>query len=411
MEMVQITNPSVAILTHKLLQLLRENGYAESNLDTTIRFARKLSDFMENHSLSVYDESVGNMFIEEKCQLYGANRHYVVKLFIARLNSVFQGGGLVNFRQRGRLKDLPSKLEQLLVFYKSKCEMDGCAPVTIARYEFCCRQFLGFLAEDKIIDYKEITTEAISKACLRISTETYFPVLQRFLNLLFINGYLEKDYSYIVPKWKKPQPMPSAYSMQEVKRIEATINRNTPFGKRNYAMLLLATRLAMRAGDIVRMVFDNLDFKSKVIRIKQHKTGVLLELPMLPAVQEALQDYIENVRMDSSSPYVFLSFNPPYFHISNSAFGQIVRSAIKSANIDVGFRKSGSHTMRSSLATSMVNDGIPYEVVRRSLGHTSANAIRNYAKIDVKQLRLYALKPPTATGNFAEILAGRCLTK
>lgn len=409
--MVQITNPSVATLTQKLLQLMRENGYAESNLDVTIRFAKKLSNFMDEHSFSVYDESIGNMFIEEKCQLYSANRHYVVKLFIARLNSVFQGRGLINFRQRGCSKDLPSKLEQLIVFYKAKCKMDGCAMVTIARYELCCRQFLGYLAEDKILDYKEITTEAIAKACLRISTETYFPVLQRFLNLLFTNGYLEKDYSYIVPKWKRPHPMPSAYSMQEVAKIEATINRDTPFGKRNYAMLLLATRLAMRAGDIVRIVFDDLDFKLKVIRIKQHKTGVLLELPMLPAVQEALQDYIENARMDSASSYVFLSFHPPYSHISATAFGQVVRSAIKSANIDIGFRKSGSHTMRSSLATSMVNDGVPYEVVRRSLGHTSANAIRNYAKLDVKQLSLYALKPPAVTGNFAEILAGRCSTK
>ena len=59
----------------------------------------------------------------------------------------------------------------------------------------------------------------------------------------------------------------------------------------------------------------------------------------------------------------------------------------------------------------MVNDNVSYEVVRRTLGHTSTNAIRSYAKLDVEQLRLYSLDPPAATGNFADSLAGRCPAK
>jgi hypothetical protein len=59
----------------------------------------------------------------------------------------------------------------------------------------------------------------------------------------------------------------------------------------------------------------------------------------------------------------------------------------------------------------MVNDGVPYEVARQTLGHRDKNAIQHYAKLDVKQLRLYALEPPTATGHFAEILSGRCAVK
>lgn len=63
--------------------------------------------------------------------------------------------------------------------------------------------------------------------------------------------------------------------------------------------------------------------------------------------------------------------------------------------------------MRSSLASSMINDNVSYEVVRRTLGHTSVNAVRSYAKLDVEQLKLYTLEPPEASGHFAEYLLGR----
>ena len=59
------------------------------------------------------------------------------------------------------------------------------------------------------------------------------------------------------------------------------------------------------------------------------------------------------------------------------------------------------------MASRMVNDNVPYEGVRRTLGHADVNAIRNYARLDVERLRLYTLEPPAPTGNFAEFLSGR----
>ena len=63
--------------------------------------------------------------------------------------------------------------------------------------------------------------------------------------------------------------------------------------------------------------------------------------------------------------------------------------------------------MRSSLASSMINDGVPYEAVRRTLGHTSANAIKSYARLDIEQLKLYTMDPTESSCHFAEYLSGR----
>ena len=102
----------------------------------------------------------------------------------------------------------------------------------------------------------------------------------------------------------------------------------------------------------------------------------------------------------------FLSLKPPFSHISVHLLGKLTSAAIRSAGIVPGGRKCGPHAFRASLASSMVNDDVPYEVVRNTLGHTDVNAIKSYAKLDVERLRVYALAVPEATGYFAKFLSG-----
>ena len=70
-------------------------------------------------------------------------------------------------------------------------------------------------------------------------------------------------------------------------------------------------------------------------------------------------------------------------------------------------RKHGAHSLRASLASSMVNEGIPYEAVRKTLGHSDLNSTKCYARLDLEQLRPYTLSPPEASGFFLEFLMGR----
>ncbi len=89
-------------------------------------------------------------------------------------------------------------------------------------------------------------------------------------------------------------------------------------------------------------------------------------------------DYLEHERASSDSEYVFLSLKPPFSHISVHLLGKLTSAAIRSAGIVPGGRKCGPHAFRASLASSMVNDDVPYEVVRNTLGHTDVNAIKSY---------------------------------
>lgn len=405
--MKQISNSSVNELAGILTVQLLERGFAMSAVDRANLYAAYLSDFMEKNTSQVYSESIGAEFLKDLSPRFSAETNGNLKLFIARVNAILRQERFVTHVKTSEPIKLPASFENILTDYIEHCKAKGLHSSTIRKREFCCRAFLNSLAHTGIHGNIEITASAISKACLRVSHNSYFPIIRMFLKFLFEANHLKKDYSFVIPHFKTPQPMPSVYSMQEVRQIEEKINCNTPFGKRNYAMLLLATRLGLRTGDIVTMTFDELDFRTETIRIIQNKTGAPLELPILPCVCNALKDYIQNYRGNSPSEYVFLSLHPPFSRLSSVAFGRYVRLALQATEIKPGTRKIGPHAMRSSLASSMVNDGIPYEAVRRTLGHISANAIRSYAKLDVEQLKLYTLEPAKASDHFAEYLSGK----
>ena len=301
---------------------------------------------------------------------------------------------------------LETSLERLLGVYEDYCRRNGLRESSVQVYQKLSLRFLKGLEDAGVTEVADIGPHEVSRACLALKSNYYLSAIHTFLRFLVVEGYTQRDYSSVVPLFKRPQPMPPVYSEAEIRRIEAAVDRQGPHGKRDYAALLLATRLGIRGGDIATLTFNGLEFKRETICLTQQKTAVPLALPMLPEIKAALLDYIEHERASSDSEYVFLSLKPPFSHISVQLLGKLTSAAICSAGIVPGGRKCGPHTFRASLASSMVNDDVPYEVVRNTLGHTDVNAIKSYAKLDVERLRVYALTVPEAAGYFAKFLSG-----
>lgn len=303
---------------------------------------------------------------------------------------------------------LPSALEELLGGYQEHCRRNGLRERSIELYEKECRWFLHNMVEVGCADASQITAGRVVTACLSLASKSYLSTMRTFLRYCADSGQTDRDYSYVIPSYKRPQPMPSVYSEDEILRMESAINRVSPVGKRDYAIVLLATRLGLRLEDIRTLSFDELDFKSDTIRIVQDKTFTETHLPMTAELKTALIDYINNARPNIDG-VVFRVVAPPHDELTKTGIGACFRRALRKAKIETGNRGSGPRAFRSSLASSMVNDGIPYEAVRKTLGHIDPNAISHYAKLDIERLRFYALPIPEATGAFADFLAGRSM--
>lgn len=169
--------------------------------------------------------------------------------------------------------------------------------------------------------------------------------------------------------------------------VEQFVDTSVPPGKRDLAIILLASRLGIGAGDIAAMKFSNLNFEHDRICFVQNKTGNSSDLYMLPEIKAALLDYLGNERPSSRNESVFLKAIAPHDGISYSVVSFAVKKHMQRSGIDFSKKKHGPHSLRSSLATSMVNDGIDYDSVRKILGHESENAIKHYARVDAAMLQ------------------------
>ena len=219
--------------------------------------------------------------------------------------------------------------------------------------------------------------------------------VRSFLRFLTMRGILQKDLSAELPTIRVPRDasIPSVWDHELIIKLLGAIDRSSAKGKRDYAILLLACRLGLRAGDIRTLKLDHLNWGDSRIEITQSKTATPLSLPLTEEVGEALIDYLKSGRPKTADREVFLKLNPPFdpFRESNNLY-HIVTYWRRLAGIT--FRspqKRGIHSLRHSLATRLLEQGTPFPTIADILGHTSLESTRIYAKADVEALRSMAL--------------------
>lgn len=219
--------------------------------------------------------------------------------------------------------------------------------------------------------------------------------VRQFLRYLLLRGIVQRDLSQVLPTVRVPQDaaIPSVWDTELVTQLLNVVDRSSPRGKRDYAILLLACRLGLRLGDIRALTLDDLHWEDAVVEIRQRKTQEPLLLPLTNEVGEALIDYLKSGRPQSSHREVFLVARPPFKPFSdNSRLHHIVTHWRQLAGIK--FRSAqhhGLHSLRHTLATQLLQNETPFYVISEVLGHARARSTLIYAKADVEALRGAAL--------------------
>ena len=158
-------------------------------------------------------------------------------------------------------------------------------------------------------------------------------------------------------------------------------------------MVLLASRLGLRASDVAGLKFSEIDWENCTITRKQYKTGRTITLPLLSDVGEAIIDYILNARPKTNGiDSIFISHKCPYRPCSSVAFTNLVRRIIS--------RSVVSSDGRHSLATALMNDGVEFPVISEVLGHKSVLSTTFYLGVSVKNLLDCSLEVPIVQDDF-----------
>ncbi|MYH30231.1 MAG: tyrosine-type recombinase/integrase [Acidobacteria bacterium] len=218
--------------------------------------------------------------------------------------------------------------------------------------------------------------------------------LRAFLRYVHVHADGMPDLASYVPRvasWPMSS-LPRAIAADQTQKLLKSVDRTTPVGRRDYAILLLLARLGLRAGAIVFLTLEDIDWTAGTLTVTQ-KGARHSVYPLTEEIGEAIADYLQNGRPKSSERLVFLHARAPFRPFRRgSDLSDMIRYRIDHAGVEAPTR--GSHQFRHALATEMQRRGASLSEIGDVLGHRSANATRIYAKVDVVALRSLALPWP-----------------
>jgi site-specific recombinase XerD len=207
---------------------------------------------------------------------------------------------------------------------------------------------------------------------------------------LYESGLSESSYqtllSFKVNRESKIYPL---LPKSDIAKMLDSINRATKSGKRAYAVMMLGTVLGLRACDVVALKLTDIDWVLGEIKFVQSKTAKTVVLPLTADVGEAVKDYILNARPKTDSKQIFMKLNAPHTPILSAVtIGEIFHDCCKNAGIPASKR---FHSLRRSLATSMVTNGVSIYDVAQGLGDSEINSVKPYIALDSFHLKRCAL--------------------
>ena len=296
--------------------------------------------------------------------------------------------------------EIGEEMEKLIAHLKNLRR----SQVTINDYRLYLSEFLTHLNARSVkhvsaIAESDILTFVSSHPTNKVNIVSALRVLFRFWKEEHIvDGCFEELFDTY--KIHKPERIPSYFTADEVIRIEQSVSRDSANGKRNYAMLLLASRLGLRASDIANLQFSNIDWDKNLITLTMQKTKKVIELPLLADVGNAIIDYLRHGRHKSSLQCVFLSSRAPYIAASKHMVCGAINEIIIKSGVDTSGKHHGPHSLRHSLAGTMLKGGSMMPVISEALGRRSTQTTLAYLKIDVQSLLKCALPVPEIADDF-----------
>ena len=276
---------------------------------------------------------------------------------------------------------------------------------TLQGYKRMVSNFVEYLLENGVSYIPGIIEDCIVNfiESRQYRQKEYMGTIRRFLNYLYKEHLIAKDYSYVLRslgKNAKHIKTPSFYSPEEIRQLEESISRTSNVGKRDYAMVSLCSRLGLRVSDVANLSLKDINWENNSINIIQYKTGNPLTLPLLPIVGNAIIDYLKNSRPKSASDKVFLSCRPPYGEMNPGSVHSAIAIAFRESGVNFGDRHHGGHALRFSLAQRMLDKSIPIPVISETLGHTEVNTTRTYVRIDLTHMMRCVLEVPETSDAF-----------
>jgi integrase/recombinase XerD len=278
----------------------------------------------------------------------------------------------------------------------------GLAAGTVKHYLRCARTFLTWLPEPlegslprlsagQVIDFVRDWTIRRRSTALDMVT---LPALRSLLRFLHLAGHVPVGLAGAVPAGRgRPRNLvqPREAGPPQVGAVLAGCDRDSAVGRRDYAILLMLARLAVRGGEVARLELADIDWRTSELTVRG-KGGRVDVLPLPADVGAAVADYLLHARPATAARNVFITVKAPFTGLATSSVTVLVGAACAR----VGAPRFGPHRMRHAAACDLLAAGASMQEIGQLLRHAQQRTTAIYARLD--QARLAELARPCPQG-------------
>lgn len=344
-------------------------------------------------------------FLDEHLDKHGSSqrglvRHRGVKRAVRRFTEYLVFTGILPSPTQPPPTAYQALLEEHLTWLKDYCHRSSSTLVQRRRYLV---PFLEWMGHDRLKTGKleELCPELLQNFMLdhvcgggsgrAVAVAT---ALRGFCRFCFRRGYVDRDLVPAIPSFVRHRlsKVPRGISKEDARKVLSNIDRTTPMGRRDYAILQLLYTYGVRAQQICLLRLDDIQWSAGEIRFHPLKGGKNIVVPITDEVGEGLYDYLQGGRTPSSLPEVFLTVRPPGRLMCSTFVSVLVGRRLQNAGVRLS--PKGAGVFRHGFASRMLGAGHSLKSIADMLGHRDIQTTAIYAKVDFRMLTSVALKWP-----------------
>jgi integrase len=384
-------------LVKKLLSEIRKYGISEVSVEQYQVVCNSVLEFFISKEIETYSDTLLAEYTEmvtKRCDKGDICSEYLrfQKRVIRMLKSLASTGN-VDFSVANSRKKYKVSIEtaHLVADILDDNKLEG-----ETRYEMdiVLRHFF-FYAEYHKISVNDISDGIFMKFLTKEIPITNQGSIGRTLRgIKYISSYLKShgrsdlilDFNQLKIKTGSVKMIPP-YSHDEIIKMFEAVDRGTPEGLRDYAILLLGFDTGLRGVDIRTLCLSDINWELGTVKIKQCKTSETLVLPLSYRVMNAIADYILKARYECKYKEIFLNIKKPVRPMNKRyyAFTSIITKYCTKAGVEIKPLR-GFHSLRRSFATELSMAGVPIGIISQLLGHKRIDEDKPYLSYNREQI-------------------------
>jgi integrase/recombinase XerD len=367
-------------------------GYSKSPLKRHLQLLAQLSRWLEREDLGMTDLATDRVevFFQARREAGYVNLRTPMSL-VPLLSYLRRVGALVEPESAAVVGPVEELIEDFRLYLVRE---RGLVEGTIRFYLHVARLFVVERVDDEGLSLGDVTAVQVSRFVSHVcegrslsSARQVVSALRALLRFLRFEGLTDLSLDQAVLSVAGWNPgLPRAIAWADARRLLDSCDRSMPTGRRDYAILLLLARLGLRAGEVVTLELDDVDWRSgEVVVVGKRQRRDRLPLPV--DVGEALVAYLRWARPISDSRRIFLRCCAPFCGLAGSG---AIRGVLARACERAGLPYVSPHRLRHTAATEMLRRGGSLIEIGQVLRQDSAVVTAVYAKVDQERLRMVA---------------------